>query len=504
MSISSRSFISLIANILKGFFILTTGILLARGLKPVDYGTFAFLLASFVALRSILEMGTSSAFFSFISKRNRSQKFFCYYVSWLMFQFAASFLFISVMAPDKWIEMMWAGESRERVLIAFVAVFLQQQMWNMIAQVGESQRLTVRVQAISTSVAIVHVGIIIGMFCLDSLTIERVYYFIIVEFIVAGFIAYFFFPVIYSEEMDAPRNVFEEYWKFCLPLIPYTWLAMIVGYTDTRLLHHFGGAVEQAYYSVAAQFAAISVIVTVSVMRVLWKEVAEAHNQDNKERVRYLYNRSSRILFMLSTIISCFFIPWSKEIITLALGEEYIGGAFALMLMLCYPIHQSLGQVNGTMFYALEMTRTYVMIGTVNMIISTITIYFLLAPADAMLPGLGLASIGLALKMIVLQFIGVNFGMWWLARKNKWNYSIDYQLIGIAIFVSIGFAVYYLTKMAISESIQIVIRACIAGTIYISVVGLVLYRIPWLLGISQQELSRLVPDLKQALLSRDQ
>ena len=175
---------------------------------------------------------------------------------------------------------------------------------------------------------------------------------------------------------------------------------------------------QQAYYAVAAQFAAISLIATASVVKILWKEVAVANERGDDERVQRLYQRANRILFMSGVLISCFLIPWTREIITLVLGEEYTGGALVLAIMFIYPVHQTLGQINGTMFYALELTRPYVVIGMISMIISTITIYFLLAPANATMPGLGLASTGLALKMVVVQFIAVNFSMWWLARKK--------------------------------------------------------------------------------------
>ena len=137
MSFASRSLISVFANFYKGCVVFLTGILLARGLGPEEYGVFSFLLASFIALRSLFEMGTSSAFPTFISKRNRSRKYFFYYIIWMIFQFSLSFFLIAIVTPEEWLKKIWAGESRERVLVAFVAAFMQQQIWNMVAQIGE-------------------------------------------------------------------------------------------------------------------------------------------------------------------------------------------------------------------------------------------------------------------------------------------------------------------------------------------------------------------------------
>ncbi|MDC0065528.1 oligosaccharide flippase family protein [Verrucomicrobia bacterium] len=241
MSFASRSLFSLFANLYKGFFVFITGILLARGLGPEEYGVLAFLLASFVAIRSLLEMGTSSAFPTFISKRSRSRKYFFYYIIWMIFQLAVSLLFIAILTPDEWLEKIWGGESRVRVLVAFVAVFMQQQVWNMVAQIGESQRFTVRVQSINVAVVTVHLAAVAGMLWLDALSIERICYFITAEIMVACVVAYFLFPMTYTDEVETPQHVFKEYWKFCLPLIPRTWMIMIMGYADTRLLQHYGG-----------------------------------------------------------------------------------------------------------------------------------------------------------------------------------------------------------------------------------------------------------------------
>ena len=134
------------------------------------------------------------------------------------------------------------------------------------------------------------------------------------------------------------------------------------------------------------------------------------------------------------------------------------------------------------------MIKPYVIIGIVQMIISIISVYYLLAPADATLPGLGLGSMGLALKMVIVQFIMVNFSMWWLARKKGWEYSMSYQLIGIVIFILAGFAVYYVTNKLINESVPVIIRGCMAGIAYVAFAGVTLYRIPWLIGLSRSEL----------------
>ena len=488
MTPSKRAIISLLVNVAKAVLSLATGLLIARGLGPEDFGILSFLLASFTALRSILDMGTSSAFFSFISKKIQSKKFLSTYIAWLLIQFVLSLLFIGLFAPNDWITNIWQGEFRERVLLAFVAVFFQQQIWGMLSHVGESQRMTIRVQSINIAVALVHLLIVFGLYFFDALTVERIFIIIIIEIMMAGIVAWRTFHISYSHEFKTLQQIIHEYKKFCLPLLPLTYLGVVMGFADTWLLQHYGGAVEQAYYSIGYRFAAISLIATASILKILWKEVAESNERGDRERVRRIYERTNRVLFMLGAVISGFLVPWAAEIIQFLLGDAYREGAFVLSLMFIYPIHQSLGQVIGTMYYSLELTKPHAIIGIIFMILSIITVYFLLAPANANIPGLELASTGMAIKMVIMQILGVNLSIWWLSRSQGWKFSIIYQFIGIGSFLFVGFFTKYSVSFLIWSGSPQIFKFILTGLLYIIISGLVIYSMPWLLSIKRSDI----------------
>lgn len=495
MFIIRRTFVSFISNISKALLSFLTGILIARGLGPSDFGVLAFLLATFAALRAFLDMGSSRAFFTFISKKSRTKIFFGYYIVWLLIQFFFTFIFIALIAPDEWVQRIWEGENRQLVLLAFAAVFMRQQIWNLIAHVGESQRLTISVQLINVLVAIIHLCLVAGMYWLDALTIERIFYFIISEFILAGLLAFYVFPLHYAPGREALGGVFREYWKYCLPQVPYVILIMLTGFADTWLLQHYGGSNEQAYYAVAKQFSIISFIATTSILRILWKEVAEANEQGNNTKVQFLYERTHRILCVFGATISCFLIPWTSEIIQFLLGEEYAGASVVLALMLIATIYQSLGQVNSVMYFSIELIRHYVIIGMIIMLVSLIISYLFLAPSNAVIPGLGLASTGLAMKMVILQFIAVNSYSWWLSRHQSWNYSYLHQFATICLLMLAGFFTYYLVNYLFDQSLHFIFRICITSMLYIILASLILYFMPSLLGMSRKEMMSYLNDL---------
>ena len=74
-SIPARFGVSFIAAILRSGLAFVSAMLLARWLGPDEYGRVVFLLAAHIAIRQFIDMGTSSAFFTFISRRARSHYF---------------------------------------------------------------------------------------------------------------------------------------------------------------------------------------------------------------------------------------------------------------------------------------------------------------------------------------------------------------------------------------------------------------------------------------------
>ena len=78
-SIKKRFIFSVGANIARAAVSLMVGLLVARGLGPADYGNLAYLLGSFWAIRALLDMGASSAFYTFIARRDRGNPYYFLY-----------------------------------------------------------------------------------------------------------------------------------------------------------------------------------------------------------------------------------------------------------------------------------------------------------------------------------------------------------------------------------------------------------------------------------------
>jgi O-antigen/teichoic acid export membrane protein len=493
-SIQTRFAVSLAANILRSVISLITGILLARWLGPEHFGRMAFLLVTFLALRQFLDMASSSAFFTFLSQRKRSRRFVNFFWCWILIQFVFSLLVVGWLMPDSLLNIIWKGEEQTIILLALVAVFMQQNVWPIAMQMAEANRETVRAQKLNVVVVVVHLAVIIALWLGGQLFLPLIFIALIIEWTIAGWLATRMYRE-YDDQTDETEgkddtaaNVFNEFWDYCKPFIPYAWLSFAYTFADRWMLQQWGGATEQAYFAVAHQFSVVALLATASILRIFWKEIAEAKHQGDDEKVKRLYQRVSKSLYFIAVITAGGLMPWSAEIITLLLGTAYSGGTFTLMLMFLYPVQQSMGQIGGAMLYATENSRIQVILGSIFMALSIIAAYFMLAPESMIVPGLGLASQGLALKMVIMALIQVNVLAWFIAKIFVWKFEWVYQVVSLSLAVAAGWVAKLFVESIITA--HVIVLMATSAAIYLILMSLVVYILPWLLGIERETIQQ--------------
>lgn len=487
-SIYERAFFTVAVNFVRSAISFVTGVLVARWMGPENYGDMAFLIGTFVGLRHLIDMGSSSAFFTFASQEPRSRRFAYSYFVWLIIQFILPLAVIGFMMTDDWLHLVWQGNSKDLVLIAFVAVFLQHILWPTFVALGESQRLTIRVQSLGLGVVSFNAIAVWVLWTQGLLNLHTILLVVIVEYFVGSIICHsgFRYEVPKDANLDSTDVTLKRYINYCKPIVPYAWLSFAYIFADRWLLQSFGGKLEQAYYAIGAQFAAVALIATTAILRLFWKEIAESHHQGDVERTRRLYLKVTRSLFLVSALISGFVIPWATVIVDTALGPAYQDGVVALTIMFLYPVHQSLGQVGGAMLMATEKVSIQVRLGIGFMACSMVVTYFVLAPDSALIPGLGLAATGLALKMVILQFLQVNLLAYIIARIWKWKFDWFYQFVSLPICLAAGFATHWIVVSALGVD-SLLVSAFLGPVIFVTVVMPFVFFMPWLLGMSRQE-----------------
>jgi len=492
-SIKKRLLVSVGSNVVRAAITFATNLIIARALRPSAYGDLMFLLGSFIALRPLLDLGASTAFFTFLSQRARSRGYYLLYFGWLAAQFMVALLLLGLLLPQSVFEKLWLGHDRGLVMLAFVASFMQQQVWQTVGQVGEAARRTVAVQSMNMTVALVYMSSAALLAVLGVVSIEKILLLLIAQYVLATLFAVRRLrgSAISSDAAFPVRATLGEYWRYCRPLIALSLISFAFDFADKWLLQRFGGAVQQGYFQVANQISAISLLATASILNVFWKEIAAAWAENNMERV-----------VMLGALLTGFLLPWARQIVGLVLGEAYLPAWPVLAIMLLYPIHQSMGQIGGTMLYASAQTKKYMVVSALVMLVSIPMSYLVLASRSGpWIPGLELGAAGLALKMVVLGVVSVNVQAWVIGRACGWKLDWAFQVVGISLVLAIGYLANHAARLLWNVDnlrlADLLAPMLAAGVIYAALVALAIWQWPWLIGLDRAELVVLAGKLRR-------
>jgi hypothetical protein len=126
--------------------------------------------------------------------------------------------------------------------------------------------------------------------------------------------------------------------------------------------------------------------------------------------------------------------------------------------------------------------------GIIFMIISILTSYFVLASKDSFIPGLGLGSIGLALKMVAMQFLEVNIFAFIISRIFKWHFDWSYQFISILGCLTLGWITHFLIIALTNSNLPQIFVIGLAGVVYSFLIGVLIFFRPQLAGITHDEI----------------
>lgn len=495
-SIRVRFLATLVANATRLGFNLLAAMLIARSLGPSDFGNFSFLLCSFAAIIGLLDMGSSQAFYTFISRRKRSVSFYLCYLTWIGIQLSVGVLLLAALIPDAWEDRIWLGHERGLILLAFLVSFTTSQVWQTTTRAGESIRATVLVQIFNICLGAVHLSVVLLMVKFDYLVVTNLFIVILVENLI--------FVIVLAHRLrnrltednyqhkEGFKQIFGEFKTYCSPLVIFAWASFAYRFAEIWMLQHFGGPVQQGFYSVGLRFSALSLITTTSILQILWKEIAEAGEKQDREKIQRLYVKTSRSLYFVGALMSCFLIPHSREILGTVLGPSFEPAWLCLAVMLLFPLYQSLGQINGTFLYASGNTRTQSHYGIALGALGIVATYFVLAPSTASIGGLGLGADGMALRMVALTAFGVNIQSYLVSRIGGWRFDFWSQPCSL-VFLLVNSLVAKTLSFGLLEVLGIApsLLSCLLSSVpfYLTGAGVLVYIFPWIAGVNKEEFS---------------
>ena len=192
------------------------------------------------------------------------------------------------------------------------------------------------------------------------------------------------------------------------------------------------------------------------------------------------------MLFTLAAYFAAFASMQAETVIWILGGSNFAAAGPTMMLLAMYPVHQTYGQMNGALMFATGKTRLYRNIGVAAMVTGLILTWGLLAPSAE--GGLAAGSMGLAIKMVLLQLVAVNIQLWFNLKDIglKFRFYVLHQagvvtgLLLLACLASTGVAVVGLGRLG---------EFVLAGLVYTILAGLAIWQMPVMVGSTRAEMT---------------
>jgi O-antigen/teichoic acid export membrane protein len=505
-TLKKRYTYKLITNLIGAPIGIITQSIIPRGLGPKAYGDFSFLSNFFIQTTSFFDSGTSEGFYSKLSKRPNElslKKFYWHLLG--VFSLTLLVLFILLISIGLK-EEIWPDQSIKYIFMGLAYGYL---CWysSIVLKLVDAHAITRKGELIRMSQKIIGLVLVLILYIFDWFTLELFFiynYFILLYVIIMWILILkkqniIVFPKIHIDK-EARNSYISEFYKYSGPLVVYSLIGMFTGIFDRWLLQEYSGSVSQGYYSLAFRVGKVCFIFTSAMTPLIFREFSIAIGKKDFAEARRLFERYIPMMFAIASYFGLFLCLQAKNVAFLMGGKEFESAALSVALMSLYPIHQTYGQLSGSVFLASDNTKTYRNIGIVSMLLGLPVTYILIAGKENF--GLGLGDVGLALKMIIIQFILVNVQLWYNAKYLKISFSkyFIHQLTTIGLFAIIAYFSSYVSKQITGNQIY---EFLASGVLYTAGIIILAFIKPSIFSLKKQELVNAIKEFSVVLKSRN-
>ena len=230
-----------------------------------------------------------------------------------------------------------------------------------------------------------------------------------------------------------------EFYHYSRPLFIVSCFSIVATLFERWLLQKFGGSIQQGFYGLSYQIGSICILFTTAMSSIMMREFAIAYKDNAVNEMSRMFRRYVPLLYSIAAFIACFISIQSDAVTFIFGGKQFSNATIPVMIMALYPIHQTYGQLNSTIFLATGQTKIYSIISLVFILVGLPMVYFLIAPAEQM--GFEKGATGLAIKMVFIQFIAVNVQLFYHSKYLKLPFIkyFAHQIISVCLFILLAF-----------------------------------------------------------------
>ncbi len=493
-SLKRRYAIKLLANIIVGIINAVIVAIVPKALGPVTYGHFVYLQDFFMKIIGFLDMGSSIAFFTKLSARHTRKELITFYFLYSLIILSVIVIFISSVNYLEYTEVILPDIPNQYL---FMGLFFGFFTWftQIFIKISDAYALTVSVELIKIGHKILSLLLILYFVHQTTFDLDNYFYFHYIA--LASFLSILTWLFIKKGIFETKiltlnigfKSLLDEFIKYCSPLVAYSILGIVVGLFDIWLLQKIAGSTQTGFYGLAYSIAAMCFIFTGALTPIITREFAKSYEEKDLQRMKKLFYRYTPMLYSIAAYFGIFISFQSENLLLIFTDEKFKNAYLVLVVMAFYPIHQTYGQLSGSVFYATGKTKLMRNISLftqpLGMLISFGLIYLL-----------DLGAVGLAYKMIIGQFIGVNIQLYFNSKflNLDMKYFVFHQLYSIAFFAILAWI-----SSSVIDLTSSLLEFLISGVVYTIFVTLFAYIFPEIFSTTRHEIQETLIRLKNVI-----
>lgn len=219
-----------------------------------------------------------------------------------------------------------------------------------------------------------------------------------------------------------------ELLRYGMPLMVHGMIAILFQSSDKIMLKHFSTFTEVGIYASAGYFLTLCNVFATSISTITGPEMYKYNSEQPGKKKLYedINTMMSLVMFFIS-----FSLIFSKDLLVLLLGEEYVNAGVIMPFLMIGPVMVAVSGVNSIAFEIKKKTAYYIVVTSVSAIVNIIGNYFLVP----LLGGKG-AAISTGLSYIVYFCITT------ILAKKLFNFNMSLWKFFTATLMLVGFATY--------------------------------------------------------------
>lgn len=495
-SFRSRYFIKIGSSIIIALLNMVIQVLLPRSLSVEEYGYYSYNLNIFSSTVILANLSASNALVAKFAKRNEELGLVYFYLKFYCVEIVVLSVAVITLYSSTVVQESFAGQSMAMVCLGLETAAVLK-LFSDIVSLYDAMAIA-RISAICQVILKASISMFVMItFFLRKLNLILFYAGQIGFTLLAGITLLFL--IIKYQKQKYPRNInngfckyLKEYKSYCAPLVISSVASQLLIIIMNWSLMRFSGVTEQAMFGAAWQLNALLSYVFSPYAELSKREYSIF--QDDQNKLKVFFVNSLKRMFWITTFFACFIGFCSDWILQLLYGGKYNDAKLVTLLIMIYTIYQAWGQMCGAFMLATERTKMNAFVSIINQMLMLVLVFMFQIPNIIWPDGLG--AIGIALVYLVSNILGVLLSVTVSARDMNlsiWK-VLSIQLVPLSLCAVVAWIINHIINWYIVGSGDFIIMSKIlmGGTIYTFLVLGMLFIFPSQVGITREQIKRVL------------